>query len=168
MENYKIKGNAVSIVKIELNDQGDYVAVSTDDSALFDRFTAGYKRIAELADEAPVKLEEIEKRYEGRDDFSVLMEKAQAVSQVNMNFSKEAVSVMDGIFGEGTIRKYFRIIYEEIPDFLPDAECFIAFLEEITPVMEKLFGRKMESRRENSRARMAKYQPQDHKKTEKG
>ena len=74
MEKYAFKKTKVSIAKIELNDQGDYAAVSTDDSTLFDRFAAGYKHIAELADSIPGKLEEIEKQYEGQEDFAGVME----------------------------------------------------------------------------------------------
>ena len=163
MENYKFKESEVSLAKIELNSQGDYVMVSTDDSTLFDRFSAGYKHISELADSIPAKLEEIEKQYEGKEDFPSIMEKTVAMSRVNVGFSKEAVAVVDGILGEGAVKKHFRSIYEEIPEFLPDADCFIAFLEELTPIMEKLFDRKLERQQRASKARMAKYQPQDHK-----
>lgn len=164
MENYRIKKSDASIIKIELNNQGDYAAVSTDDPTLFDRFAAGCKKIAELAEAIPAKLGEIEKQYEGKSDFSSIMEKTVSMSRVNVGFSKEAVGIVDSILGEGTIKKYFRSIYEEIPDFLPDADCFIAFLEELTPVMEKLFGRKMERQQKVSKARMEKYRPQDYKK----
>ncbi len=79
-----------------------------------------------------------------------------------MGFSEEAVRVIDSIFGEDTVKKYFRSIYNEISDFLPDADCIIDFFEQITPPMEKLFNRKAETRELLSKTRMAKYQPQDH------
>lgn len=167
MENYKFKESNVSLAKIELNSQGDSVTISTDDSTLFDRFAAGYKHIAELADSIPAKLEEIEKLYEGKEDFSSIMEKTVSMSRVNVGFSKDAISVIDGILGEGTIKKHFRSVYEEIPEFLPDADCFIAFLEELTPIMEQLFDRKMERQQKVSKQRMEKYQPQDHKRKNK-
>lgn len=163
MENYKLGTSEVNVVRIELNDQGDYVAVSTDDATLFDRFVAGNKRIIELADSVPRKLEEIENQYEGKEDFSSIMEKTVAISRVNVDFSKDAAAVIDGILGEGAVRKRFRSVYEEIPGFLPDAECFIAFLDEMTPIMEELFHRKMERQKAASKARMAKYKPRDHK-----
>lgn len=167
MENYGFKKTEVNIAKIELNSQGDYAAVSTDDSTLFDRFSAGYKHIAELADSIPGKLEEIEKQYEGREDFAGVMEKTVAMARVNVGFSEDAVAVVDGILGSGSVRKHFRDVYEEIPNFLPDADCFIAFLEQLTPIMEKLFDRKLERQEKASKARMAKYQPQDHKKPQR-
>ena len=84
MENYKFKESEVSLAKIELNSQGDYVMVSTDDSTLFDRFSAGYKHIAELADSIPAKLEEIEKQYEGKEDFPSIMEKTVEIGRAHV------------------------------------------------------------------------------------
>lgn len=99
-----------------------------------------------------------------KDSFPDIMDKTAEMSGVNVGFSEAAATVIDGIFGEGTLRKYFRDIYEEIPDFLPDADCIMDFLEQVIPVMEGLFGHKIERQREAGRARMARYQPQDHKK----
>lgn len=167
MDKIKLQKNEVKIIKIELNDKGDYTAISPDDSMLFDRFVAGYKRIVELSDEIPAKLDEVEKKYENDDSFTAAMNKAVEMSKINVSFSNEAIVIMDGIFGAGTIRKYFRECYEEIPDFIPDVDCFVDFLEKITPEMEKLFNRKIADQQKKSKARMAKYQPQDHKRNTK-
>lgn len=163
MEKAKIKLSSMNILKIELNGSGDYVTVSSDSPTFFDGFAAGYKRIIDLANEIPAKLDAVEKKYEGKEDFSSVMDKTLEMSGLNVNFSKDAVKIIDGIFGEDTVKKYFRNVYEEIPDFLPDADCILDFFEQITPVIEKLFNRKMEQQEKASKARMAKYQPQDHK-----
>lgn len=167
MEKEKIGLKSVSITKIELNDSGDCIAVSADSPTFFDGFAAGYKQIADLADGIPARLEEIEKKYEGKEDFASTIDKGLEMSAVNVDFSKEAAGIIDGIFGADTVKKYFRDIYEEIPDFLPDANCIIDFFEQITPVIEKLFDRKVERQMAASKARMAKYQPQDHKKPQR-
>lgn len=167
MEKEKIGLKSVNITKIELNDSGDYITVSADSPAFFDGFAAGYKQIADLSDSIPAKLEEIEKKYEGKDDFSSTMDKALEMSGINVDFSKVAAGIIDGIFGPDTVKKYFRDIYEEIPDFLPDADCIIDFFEQITPVIEKLFDRKIERQMAASKARMAKYRPQDYKKPQR-
>lgn len=164
MENIRIEKKNAHILKVELNNCGDYISVSADDPTLLDRFTAGARRIYELADEIPGKLAEISRRYEGKEDFRDIMDRSAEMSGVNVGFSEEVTAVIDGIFGVGTLSKYFRAIYEEIPDFLPDADCIMDFLEQIIPVMEGLFGQKIERQQEASRARMAKYRPQDHKK----
>lgn len=164
MEKTKIEEKNTGLLKVELNSYGDYIMLTADNPLLFDNFAAGFKRIADLADEISAKLDEIEKRYVGKDDFTSTMDKTLEMSKVNVQFSKDAVSVVDGIFGEGTIKKYFRSIIEEIPDFLPDVDCILDFFDKITPEMEKLFNRKVEERKKKSKERMAKYQPQDHKK----
>lgn len=163
MENVRIERNSGNILKIELNSAGDYIAVSVDSPKLFDGFAAGYKYISELADKVPVQMDDIEKKYDGKEDFSSIMDKTLELSAVNVDFSKEASKTIDGIFGEGTVKKYFRDIYEEIPDFLPDADCIMDFFEQIIPVMEDLFQRKVDRLQKASKARMAKYQPQNHK-----
>lgn len=164
MEKTRIEEKNTGLLKVELNSYGDYIVLTADNPLLFDNFAAGFKRIADLADEIPAKLDEIEKRYVGKDDFNSTMDKTLDMSKVNVQFSKDAVAIIDGIFGEGTISKYFRKIIEEIPDFLPDVDCILDFFDKITPEMEKLFNRKVEERKKRSKERMAKYQPQDHRK----
>lgn len=167
MEKTRIEEKNTGLLKIELNSAGDYIVVSADNPLFFDNFAAGFKRIADLADEIPAKLEEIEKKYKDNEDFKSTMDKSMEMSRVNVQFSKDAVAVIDGIFGEGTVKKYFRNIIEEIPDFLPDVDCILDFFEKITPEIEKLFNRKVEERKKKSKERMAKYQPQDHRRSAK-
>lgn len=150
--------------EITLNKHGDKTYISLDDSTLFDRFVNGYKHIVDRADIIPKRLEEIEKKYAGKTGFNEEMQKTVEISRVNVEFSEDSVRVIDDIFGEGTVKKYFRDLYEKIPTFLPSVECFIEFMEKITPEMEKLFNRKIEDREKVSRKRMEKYQPQDHQK----
>ena len=164
MEKTRIEENSTGLLKVELNSYGDYIVLTADNPLLFDNFTAGFKHISDLADEIPAKLDEIENRYFGKDDFNSAMDKSLEMSKVNVQFSKDAVSVIDSIFGDGTVKKYFRNIIEEIPDFLPDVDCILDFFDKITPEMEKLFNRKVEERKKRSKERMAKYQPQDHRK----
>lgn len=163
MEKEKIGLRSVNLTKVELNDSGDYITVSADSPVFFDSFTSGYKRIIELADKVAFQMDEIEKKYKGLEDLSSTMDKTLEMSGVNVDFSKEAARIIDEVFGPDTIKKYFRDIYEEMPDFLPDANCIIDFFEQITPVIEKLFDRKIERQQAASRERMAKYEPQDHK-----
>lgn len=164
MEKTKLTKANVHLHKVELNDKGDYIAISADDDSIFDRFVAGYQHIVQMADELPKKIEDIEKKYEGKDDLLSSMEKARQLSKANVEFSEETFKTVDEIFGGGTLKKYFREIFEEIPDFLPGSHCIIEFFEKITPVMEQLFDRKVENMQKASKERMAKYKPQEHKK----
>lgn len=125
----------------------------------------GAQYISDLSDEIAKKVGQIQEQYSGKEDFESVMKKASAMSEENVRFSTEAVKTIDSIFGEGTIKKYFRNIYREIPDFLPDADCITDFFKQITPVTERIFSRRIEQLN-LSRKRMARYQPQDHKKAQ--
>ncbi|MCM1416682.1 MAG: hypothetical protein NC430_12265 [bacterium] len=157
----------LQIEEVTVNKQGDKIYISAEDSTLFDRYVKCFDFIVKESKVNSEELTKIENKYEGKEDIESQIEMAVEMSRVNVEFSDKAVKEIDGIFGEGTIRKYFREHYEKIPDFLPGTDCFIDFLENITPVMETIFDRVMKNREAASKARMAKYTPQDHKKPQK-
>ena len=95
MEKAKIEVKSTGLLKVELNSSGDYIVISSDNSVFFDNFIAGFKRIADLADKIPTKLDEIEKKYEGKDDFSSSMDKTLEMSKVNVQFSEDAVAIIE-------------------------------------------------------------------------
>ncbi len=161
MAKYNLNLDGAEIDEIALNKHGDKIQVSADDAGLFDGFAKGYDSIVKMADEMPDKLKAAEKEFEGKEDSDI--EKAVALSRVRVGFCEKAICVIDDIFGEGTAKKSFRDGYEAMPDFLPDEYMFIMFFEKMTPIMEDIFNRKLERQEKDSKARMAKYQPQDHK-----
>lgn len=157
----------LSVEEITVNKHGDKIYISAEDSTLFDRFVNCFDFIIKQSKSKAAELAEIEKKYEGKKDTESEIEMAVEMSRVNVGFSTEAVRTIDGVFGEGTVRKYFRDHYEKIPDFLPGTDCFMEFLDKISPIMEDIFGKMIKGREEASRARMAKYQSQDHKKPQR-
>lgn len=167
MEKIKLAKHDAKIIQIVLNETGEYSAISANDSTLFDRYVLFCRWLIEQSEKLPQTIKEIEKKYEGQEETDALVNQTVEMSKANVDFSKEAIQMADSIFGTDTIKKYFRSIYDEIPDFLPDADCFFDFLYEITPQMEKIFNRKIEDRNRRSKEKMAKYQPQDHKRKAK-
>lgn len=162
MGKYNLNLQNDDIDEITLNKHKDKILVSGDDANLWDKFCQGYKKIGEMANKVSKKLEEIEKKYpdvEGK----ISSQRIAETSRVRVEFCESGIAVIDGIFGEGTAKKSFRDYYETIPDFLPDEDKFMAFFETMTPIMEDIFKRKIERSEKASKARMAKYQPQDHK-----
>lgn len=137
MEKMKTQ-SAVKLVKVELNDMRDYVEVPVGNNAFFDCFAQGCKQIEGLARGACNKLKKIERKYKKLEDFELDLKRIEETAKVNIQFSINATAIIDNIFGEGTVRKYFRKLYEEDPDFMPNVECFTDFLNQITPVMQKL------------------------------
>lgn len=161
MAKYNLNLDGAEVDEIILNKHGDKIQISADNASLFDKFANGYDKIVKMADEMPGKLEAIEKEFEGKEDSDI--PKAVAISRARVDFCEKAIGIIDEIFGEGTEKKSFRDGYETMPDFLPDEDLFIAFFEKMTPIMEDIFNRKMERQQKASKERMAKYQPQDHK-----
>lgn len=129
---------------------GEKITVSGNDISIIERFEAAGEELEALAD---------------------VMEKREAEEKTakekiaeRREFSEKAAEIMDGVFGEGTTRKYFGDVYEAIPDFCPDAECFMDFWDSLIPVIERLSDHKVKLEKLASKARMDKYMPQDHKK----
>lgn len=165
MAKYNLNLDGADVDEITLNKHGDKIQISADNASLFDKFANGYDKVVKMADEMTGKLEAVEKEFEGKEDSDI--PKAIAISRVRVDFCEKAIGIIDEIFGDGTAKKSFRDGYEAMPDFLPDEDMFIAFFEKMTPIMEDIFNRKMERQQKASKARMAKYQPQDHKKSQR-
>lgn len=129
---------------------GEKITVSGNDISIIERFEAAGEELEALAD---------------------VMEKREAEEKTakekiaeRREFSEKAAEIMDGVFGEGTTRKYFGDVYEAIPDFCPDVECFMDFWDSLIPVIERLSDHKVKLEKLASKQRMDKYVPQDHKK----
>lgn len=147
--------NRVTLTKVYVGGGDDYIVVSGNDISIIDRFLAAGEELETLAAELDKK--ELEG---GENDYKKEME-------IRREFSEKAASIMDGVFGEGTTRKFFGDVYAVIPNFQPDAECFIDFWDSLIPVVERLAEHKIKLEKLESKQRMAKYQPQDHKKPQR-
>lgn len=155
MAKYNLDLQNDELDEIILNKHGDKISVSGDDAGLWDRFIKGCEEIYKMKDEIP------------DDSRSDEISDVSQMSDERISFCKKGVSIIDGIFGEGTSQKSFRDYYESIPGFVPDEWKFIAFFDTMIPIMEDIFNRKLERSKNESKARMAKYQPQDHKRSQK-
>lgn len=156
-------GTSLGFEEVEINTRGDKIAISPDDSAMLDNFMKCFDNISKMSDENVDKIAEIKKKYEGKEGIENEIAMAVEISAVNVDFSEKSVKAIDSIFGEGTIRLYFRDHYEKIQNFLPGLACFMDFFTQMSPVMEDIFGKMSKNITQLSKAKMAKYQPQDHK-----
>lgn len=129
---------------------GEKITVSGNDISIIERFEAAGEELEALADDMEKK--ETEEKT------------AKEKIAERREFSEKAAEIMDGVFGEGTTRKYFGDVYEAIPDFCPDVECFMDFWDSLIPVIERLSDHKVKLEKLASKQRMDKYVPQDHKK----
>lgn len=143
--------NRVQLTKVYVGGGNDFIVVSGNDISIIDRFLAAGEELEALAGELDKKESEVEEN-----DYKKEME-------IRKEFSEKATVIMDGVFGEGTTRKFFGDVYAVIPNFQPDVECFIDFWDSLIPVIERLSEHKIKLEKLASKQRMAKYQPQDHK-----
>lgn len=144
--------NRVQLTKIYVGGGDDFIVISGNDISILDRFMAAGRELERLAGE-----------MEGKEPQNSEADHEQEIEERKL-FSDKAAGIMDGVFGEGTTRKFFGDVYEVIPNFQPDLECFLDFWDSLIPVIERLSEHKVKLEKLASKQRMAKYQPQDHKK----
>lgn len=161
MENKKIQFNDEKIVKIEINEDGDYIVLAADDSNFFDRFQDMCKIIIDISEKASTEISNIEKEFKNNNDIKDKLEKSLQISKLNIRFSDDVKQAIEVVFGEALFKKYYKKIYEQIPDFIPDGDCMMEFIDQITPIIEEMFGKKLEERNRINKERMKKYKPQD-------
>lgn len=129
---------------------GEKITVSGNDISIIERFEIAGEELEALADDLE------KKEFEGKSAKEKIAQRRE--------FSEKAAEIMDNVFGKGTTRKYFGDVYEAIPDFCPDVECFMDYWDSLIPVIERLSDHKVNLEKLASRRRTGKYQPQDHKK----
>lgn len=147
--------NRVQLTKVYVGGGGDYIVVSGNDISIFGRFCAAGDELIALAEEMENKESEADEP-----DYKKEIESRKY-------FSDKATAIMDGVFGEGTTRKFFSDVYAAIPNFQPDLECFLDFWDSLIPVIERLSEHKVKLEKLASKQRMEKYHPQDRKKSGK-
>ena len=111
--------------KIKVNDEGEYIEVSVNDSTFFDRF-------ADLLVWVGDKEKEL-KQYGDTHKADTLedMEVVREVMRKRTQTYQECCQRLDVLFGEGCCRKVFG-------DIIPDDLLIMDFLEQLTPVIEEL------------------------------
>ena len=152
--------NRVQLTKVYVGGGDDFIVVSGNDISIVDRFIAAGNRIISLADEMDKKIGS-ESGQEQENDFAKISESIK----IRKEFSEEATKEMDGVFGKGATHKFFSDVYAVIPGFMPDVECFMDFFDSLIPVIERMSEHKIKLEKLASQKRMAKYQPQDHKRS---
>lgn len=140
-----------NLVKVNLNDFGDYIMLDPTDASFQVRFINLLKWMDEKQKELTTLAEEKAKQYEGRQIISqdedgnneIDVEQLIDLVEIQTGFYRECAEHIDDLFGQDTLKKYFRVCYEINPAFLPDEDCISDFLEEITPVLNEVFNARL-------------------------
>ena len=147
--------NRVHITKVFIGGGDEYILLSGNDISLIDRFVTAGDDLEKLAEGLAKKEEEIGEKDHKKN------------AELRLEFSEKATEIMDNVLGSGATKKFFGDVFNVIPDFCPDVEAFMDFWDSLIPVIEKLSDHKVKLKDLASQERMKKYQPQDHRRSDK-
>lgn len=162
VEEIKIE-NRVQLTKVYIGSGDDFIVVSGNDASIYIKFVNARKRFLSLADDLENEEIKIKEKYKDSESEEISNEDEEKTLQLYRSFSAEAEKIMDGVFGEGTTKKFWGDVYKVIPDFIPKVEAWIDYFDALIPVAEKLSDHSERLEKLSSMRRMAKYQPQDYK-----
>jgi len=149
MQGYRIGQKvAEKLIPIIVNDYDDAIYIDINDTTfvnkvinLYQWFDRAKKRALELSDDYEKAITDL--GVTDIDEKEPPIEVLETYKEYNakvINLHKEICEQFDLVFGDGTMRKYFRKLYEAYGDsFVPDDRCINDFVDEITPVLEQLF-----------------------------
>lgn len=146
---YSIR-NQVSkkVVKVEVNDSGDYIVLYPGDTSFTTRYAAFLEWLKAKEKEMETVAAEAEKKYEGRklvsenEDGTQDIDVEQFSEMVNIYATvyKEITEKLEELFGQDVLKKFYKECYEVNPDFIPDIEYIGDFLEAVSPVLNDIYN----------------------------
>lgn len=152
--------------KVELNEFGDYILINPGDAAFSKKFSDFIKWLNDKNEELGKVAAEMGEKYKDTPmiqqnedgDTEIDTEQFSIFVKLKVDLYEQCSEKIDALFGQGTLRKYFRAFYEINEDFVPDEDCIRDFLEEISPVLERIYDERFEkiSKRYNKNRRGAK------------
>lgn len=169
MENTEVEEirieNRVTLTKVFFGKGNDYIVVSGNDASIYLKFVNARKQFLSLADNLENEELKIKEKYKADEEFSE--EDEERLLALYREFSEKSEKIMDGVFGDGTTRKFWGDVYEVIPDFIPKVEAWMDYFDSLIPVAERLSDHSERLEKLSSMRRMNKYMPQDHKRPQK-
>jgi hypothetical protein len=148
MQELKLNKKDDNILKVYVNEYDDFILLDAGDAMFMDRFVQFLQFVEDNNEALKVKEKEYNEKYhekplvtENEDgDAEVDVEQLLTLTGIKTAIYKEYCEKIDTLFGQGTIKKYFRLSYEINPDFVPDEDCIADFIEQITPAIEKAYS----------------------------
>ena len=148
MEEIKLSSG---IKKIAIKDEdGDLITVITVDTANADtakKFAGVIDKLNNISQNC--EKESAEWRNNHKDDMNV--DAALELNSIRVKYLKQITESIDGLFGEDAMKQIYG-------DIVPDELAIVEFVEQVIPVMNKLFNKRFEQvqNRYNVRRRGAK------------
>ena len=153
MEEIKLSSG---IKKIAIKDEdGDLITVITVDTANADtakKFAGVIDKLKNISQNCEKEAAEWRKNH--KDDMNVddiNVDVALEINSIRVKYLKQITESIDGLFGEDAMKQIYG-------DIVPDELAIVEFVEQVIPVMNKLFNKRFEQvqNRYNVRRRGAK------------
>jgi hypothetical protein len=136
------------LLKVVVNDDDEAIYLNPNDGTFVDRFAKFLAWIDAKSKELDKLGTEKAKEYEGRaifgEDGAVDVEQLLELTNVQLEAVKEIAAEVDNLFGQDTLRKFFKPYYTINPDFVPDADCINDFLEQIIPAVNAAYDARLQ------------------------
>lgn len=138
--------------KVELNEFGDYILLNPGDASFSQKFGDLIKWINDKSAEMSKIAADMGEKYkdtpmihmEENGDAEIDTEQFSLYVKIKTDLYEECGQRIDQLFGQDTLKKYFRAFYEINPDFIPDEDCIRDFMEEIAPVLGVVYNERFE------------------------
>lgn len=132
------------IKRIAIKDEDDEVIavlrINVADAEVIEKFAKVIDSLNNISDrcdaEAKKSQAEVEE-VEETDDVMAQIPKAVEINQIRVKYIKEIMDTLDSLFGKETMHSIYG-------DTVPDELALVDFVEGIVPIMNKLFGKRLE------------------------
>jgi len=132
------------IKRIAIKDEDDEVIavlrINVADAEVIEKFAKVIDSLNNISDrcdaEAKKRQAEVEE-VEETDDVMAQIPKAVEINQIRVKYIKEIMDTLDSLFGKETMHSIYG-------DTVPDELALVDFVEGIVPIMNKLFGKRLE------------------------
>lgn len=137
MEEIKLSSG---IKKIAIKDEdGDLITVITVDTANADtakKFAGVIDKLNNISENCEKEASEWRKNHkEDMDDINV--DAALELNSIRVKYLKQITESINGLFGEDAMKQIYG-------DIVPDELAIVEFVEQVIPVMNKLFNKRFE------------------------
>lgn len=129
---HSIRVSRADKLKIEVNDDGEYIEISVGDKSLQKRLADFVQKMRELQNDAVAKEQEIKKiTAENYNEDDVI-----ALLQYDAKLSETLAQEIDKVFGVGTSDKVFGV------GALPTLDSVTDFLNQLLPIVQEAIARR--------------------------
>lgn len=136
-----------NVIKIKANDYGDVIAIDMSDSNMVGKFSKLVQNMDIIYDRYAELEKQINEKYKNRtltNEDDVDIEQIIERADFRIKVINDVIDEINNVFGKDTLRKVFRDSYELNEDFIPDEDAINDFLDQMIPIMTKLFNERFD------------------------